>query len=140
MAKEQTTMSRCFSDTPCQLSELPDIWHCLDLLRSGTAAANLETAHPCPHLSFSVPVFTEPQGLESLLRRKCSQNRRATHPSPSSICNTLAHHTKENHLVRTPISPTKYHVSSQEAFHCMREGSNLPALHRRCWQEECCSA
>lgn len=53
--KEQTTMSRCFSDTPCQLSELPDIWHCLDLLRSGTAAAaNLETAHASPHLSHSV--------------------------------------------------------------------------------------
>lgn len=136
MAKEQTTVSRCFPDTPCQLPELPGIWHCLDLLRSGTAAASLETAHLSPHLSFSIPRLTGQQGLASFLLKKMLH---IPYQALSAIFRLTT--PKKPSLLRRHLYPQQNPMSvPRRDLHYIQEASNLPTLPRRCWQEECFSA
>lgn len=120
--------SRCFSATPCcWFSELPDVWHCLGLLRSGTREANQRALRTVP-LAFHASVSPHSQGnvvWHHSCKEHLPQAKKTTHPFPSSCLAILRLTVPKIYLLRTPASPTKYHSSSQkrEIFHCKRIAS-----------------
>lgn len=124
MAKEQTTMIRCFSDTSCQLSELPDIWPCLDLLRSGTAAANLETAHPSPHLSGSISPRFQATRTGILPVKKLLPERKSYTPLTKSYLQYLGSpHPKKTTYWEHLHPQQNTMLAPRRDFHYIREAS-----------------
>lgn len=132
--------SRCFSATPCcWFSELPDVWHCLGLLRSGTTEAN-QRALRTVLLAFHASVSPHSQGnvvWHHSCKEHLPQAKKTTHPFPSSCLAILRLIVPKIYLLRTPASPTKYRRSSQKRFSVVKErpAQDLSILHGRCCQE-----